>query len=81
MDKLPKHFVKLQERFGPVIEQLEALREAISKAGPIDEKTGQSDSIGRGGCSAVGGCGSQPRPVGLIKRVLRRMRFVTPWFC
>ena len=41
MDKLPKHFVKLKERFGPVIDQLDTLRDTISTTGPIDEKNGQ----------------------------------------
>ena len=41
MDKLPKHFVKLKERFGPVIEQMNSVGDTIAKAGPIDEKTGQ----------------------------------------
>lgn len=39
MDKLPKHFVKMQKRYGPVMESLKALGEATRQAGPLDDKT------------------------------------------
>lgn len=39
MSKLPKNFQMIQERFGPVVEALDALREQVRKAGPLDEKT------------------------------------------
>jgi AhpD family alkylhydroperoxidase len=40
MSRLPNHFQKLQERYGPIIEKLNNLSSALSEAGPIDHKTG-----------------------------------------
>ena len=39
MDKLPKHFLKTQERFGKVIQCLNELGQATDEVGPIDKKT------------------------------------------
>ena len=39
MEKLPKNFLKIQERFGPVMKSLETLGQATDEAGPIDRKT------------------------------------------
>jgi AhpD family alkylhydroperoxidase len=39
MSELPKHFKKMQERFGDVMEKMGALGEATDKAGPVDAKT------------------------------------------
>lgn len=38
MSAMPKHFLKLQERYGQVMDSLKALGEATYKAGPVDEK-------------------------------------------
>lgn len=39
MSELPKHFMKMQERYGEVMDKLGALGDATDKAGPIDAKT------------------------------------------
>lgn len=39
MEKLPEHFLKIQERFGKVIQSLNDLGQATDEAGPIDKKT------------------------------------------
>jgi len=39
MSELPKHFMKMQERFGDVMDKMGALGEATDKAGPVDAKT------------------------------------------
>jgi AhpD family alkylhydroperoxidase len=39
MSELPKHFMKMQERYGDVMSKLGALGEATDKAGPIEAKT------------------------------------------
>jgi 4-carboxymuconolactone decarboxylase len=38
-DGLPRHFVKVQERYGKVISALKHLGEATRDAGPIDNRT------------------------------------------
>ena len=39
MAKLPKTFLKIKERYGPVIDSLQALGDAVHQAGPLDSKT------------------------------------------
>ena len=39
MDKLPKNFMRIQERFGAVVEKAGDLGKAAHEAGPVDEKT------------------------------------------
>ena len=39
MSQPPRHFQKLQERFGPVMETLEKLGQATAGAGPIERRT------------------------------------------
>lgn len=39
MSDLPKHFLKMQDRYGDVMAKLKELGEATDKAGPIDTKT------------------------------------------
>ena len=39
MEKMPKTFLLIQERFGPVMEALKKLGQATLEAGPIDRKT------------------------------------------
>ncbi|MFW6324637.1 MAG: carboxymuconolactone decarboxylase family protein [Desulfovibrionales bacterium] len=40
MSDLPKHFVKVHDRYKDVIETLNRLKDIIQESGPIDEKTG-----------------------------------------
>lgn len=40
-EQLPKHFVKLQERFPDVLEAVGQLGRSIREAGPLDEKQSQ----------------------------------------
>ena len=37
--KLPKHFRRMQERYGDVLEKMQALGEATDQAGPLDART------------------------------------------
>ncbi|MFH1138732.1 MAG: carboxymuconolactone decarboxylase family protein [Pseudomonadota bacterium] len=39
MNELPKNFLMIQERYGPVMESLKKLGEATQEAGPLDRKT------------------------------------------
>jgi AhpD family alkylhydroperoxidase len=39
MSELPEHFKKMLDRYGEVMEKMQALGEATDKAGPIDAKT------------------------------------------
>jgi alkylhydroperoxidase/carboxymuconolactone decarboxylase family protein YurZ len=39
MEKLPKNFRKLKERYGPILEKLEEAGAMLREAGPIDGKT------------------------------------------
>lgn len=36
---LPKHFQKIMDRYGPVIEAMNTVGDAVREAGPLDEKT------------------------------------------
>jgi alkylhydroperoxidase/carboxymuconolactone decarboxylase family protein YurZ len=38
MSDLPKHFKKMQDRYGDVMKKMKELGEATDKAGPIDAK-------------------------------------------
>ncbi len=37
--QLPKHFRRMQERYGDILAKMQALGEATDKAGPLDAKT------------------------------------------
>lgn len=39
--KPPKHYLKLKERYGKVVDSVEALGQALKMAGPLDEKSAQ----------------------------------------
>ena len=39
MSELPSHFLKMQDRYGNVMEKLKELADATDKAGPIEAKT------------------------------------------
>jgi AhpD family alkylhydroperoxidase len=40
MEKMPKNFQRIQERYGDLIDKAKALGEAASAAGPLEAKTG-----------------------------------------
>jgi len=50
MSKLPKHFRRMQERYGDILDKMRALGEATDKAGPLDDKTAHLIQLG---CAAA----------------------------
>lgn len=38
-EQLPKHFQKIMDRYGTVIEAMNGVGDAVREAGPLDEKT------------------------------------------
>lgn len=48
--KFPKHFRRMRERYGEILDQMQALGQATDKAGPLDARTAHLVQLG---CAAA----------------------------